>query len=545
MKKIITVMLSAFLFCTSTHSCIKEDEVREGAPNRNINENIKSYADLFTVFWTVMDERYNFFYEQKKRDGMDWTAVYNEYYPKFLALKSYQQQGFSEHVIQADARKAKEYFTKIIDPIMDRHYAVYIDLPSLGRQAFGGNDERLKQTRTYGFDKRAAYMKEHLREDAFESETLLAGYLKANPDIFYVAFSMFDLSQNVGIFSDDYSLKPVANPLTIAEIENAAALQQITDANTKSAIRQLSVSLFNEWSKAASQSSAEITNFNVQMKTFKDTELISPALSAAGQKLYAKFSNLKDYESKEIYGSLLSDETKAYIRWFIGRMNEHINTSGLSKIVMASWDFDLKTEFYRKFLNPLTNGKIKKVIIDLRDNGGGQIIDSRFFVDRFVTKEVVYGYQRTKEGAGRFNYTPWIEERAIRHQFAIPAPIPMAILTNGFTASMGEAATLTWKSQGPQVVSIGNYTTGATAGLGPFTDFNGGTYREKFGGKIEFIMPMMAFKDAGGQVIEGIGIKPDIAVPDPTDTEIAAMEHSPKTFIDRVMTEAVKYLSSQ
>ena len=34
-----------------------------------------------------MDQRYNYFYEQKRADGMDWNAVYREYYPKFAALK--------------------------------------------------------------------------------------------------------------------------------------------------------------------------------------------------------------------------------------------------------------------------------------------------------------------------------------------------------------------------------------------------------------------------------------------------------------------------
>ncbi len=40
-----------------------------------------------------MDERYNYFYEQKRRDGMDWDAVYREYYPKFEALKTYDGSG--------------------------------------------------------------------------------------------------------------------------------------------------------------------------------------------------------------------------------------------------------------------------------------------------------------------------------------------------------------------------------------------------------------------------------------------------------------------
>ena len=48
-----------------------------------------------------------------------------------------------------------------------------------------------------------------------------------------------------------------------------------------------------------------------------------------------------------------------------------------------------------------------------------------------------------------------------------------------------------------------------------------------------------------GNVVEGIGVKPDIFVTPPTDAEVAAMRSSPTTFVDRVMNEAVKYLSGK
>lgn len=58
-------------------------------------------------------------------------------------------------------------------------------------------------------------------------------------------------------------------------------------------------------------------------------------------------------------------------------------------------------------------------------------------------------------------------------------------------------------------------------------------------------MPVMATKDMNGNVVEGIGVKPDIFVTPPTDAEVAAMRSSPTTFVDRVMNEAVKYLSGK
>ena len=61
---------------------------------------------------------------------MDWNAVYREYYPKFAALK---------HIIKDRSlvimtswkieRRAVQYFTDIIDPIIDRHFGLIVYLP--------------------------------------------------------------------------------------------------------------------------------------------------------------------------------------------------------------------------------------------------------------------------------------------------------------------------------------------------------------------------------------------------------------------------------
>ena len=77
-----------------------------------------------------MDQRYNYFYEQKRKDGMDWNTVYREYYPKFAALKTWEmKEDMSDNDILADRKKAIEYFTNIIDPIIDRHFGMIVYMP--------------------------------------------------------------------------------------------------------------------------------------------------------------------------------------------------------------------------------------------------------------------------------------------------------------------------------------------------------------------------------------------------------------------------------
>ena len=102
-------------------------------------------------------------------------------------------------------------------------------------------------------------------------------------------------------------------------------------------------------------------------------------------------------------------------------------------------------------------------------------MDARFFTERFVTKPAVWGYQRTKEGNGQFNYTPWVPMQTNPNKFGIPSNIPIAILTDKGSYSMSEMSTMMIKTQGSQAVSIGDFSAGATAGLGSPDDFNGGT----------------------------------------------------------------------
>lgn len=129
--------------------------------------------------------------------------------------------------------------------------------------------------------------------------------------------------------------------------------------------------------------------------------------------------------------------------------------------------------------------------------------------------------------------------------FGIPGNIPIVVLTDKGSYSMSEMSTLMLKSQGSHVVSIGDYSAGATAGLGGSDDFNGGTRDVIANGVLEFYMPLMATKTLNNDVVEGIGVKPDIFVVPPSDAEVAQMKNNPQTFVDRVMVEAVKYLSGK
>lgn len=557
-KNIIYLGLALFSASAIFNSCVQDYESSIKEPTRYTSNDIKSYADLFKVFWTVMDQRYNYFYEQKEKSGMDWNAIYKEYYPKFAALKSYNGIGVSDVDMQTDAEKASGYFTEIINPIIDRHFNVKIRLPIsnsgvVNIYTFSGGMKE-KKSNFYPFNARFEYMKGRLNDVESRtytysdgSMTYFMGSLKSNPDIYYFSYSSFLLTRSLKIDLADKYLSPDPGNslvLTPAAIESSAELNAIADINKRNEIKNFTINILNEWNSFPN--SNEMKSFNSEIGAFKSTEVLSDSFLNITQQLLTKSNNLVKYNSPATYSMVLNSENLPYIQWFIAKMNDHVKWGYRLDIFQNAANKILTSApFYRKFLNPLHKGEIKKLIIDLRGNGGGAVVDARFFTERLITKSTTAFYQRTKEGNGQFNYTPWVPVQVKPHLLGIPKDIPIVILTDKGSYSMSEMSTLMLKSQGPHAVSIGDYSAGATAGLGGPDEFNGGTQDVIAGGILEFYMPLMATKDLNEEVIEGIGVKPDIYVTPPSDAEVGQMKNNPQTFVDRVMGEAIKYLSGK
>lgn len=553
-NKLLIAGVSLLASTAFLQSCVDNEESPTTEINRYTTSDIQSYSDLFDIFWTTMDQRYNYFYEQKRKDGMDWDAVYKKYSPKFKALKSFGRSTENDALINEDYQKAKQYFEEIIDPIIDQHFNVKIAFPitnsnvNLTSTFYGGMKTGVSNN-TYPFSLKYGYMKHKLnpQNSILYTNYALGGNLTTDPEIYYFSFTSFSLTQNLKISLNNKYLSPdEGNALILTEsiIDKSSALNSIENINTRKAVRDYTVNILNTWNQFPK--STEVTKFNEKIANFNNTEILTNDFILAAYYAYIKSEQLISFSDIDNdYKPIKSAETLNYINWFISQMNNHVNFAYRLPVFQdAAFSVVNNSEFYQNFLNPLHKGNIKKIIIDLRSNGGGAVVDARFFSDRFITKNEIFAYQRSKEGNGRFNYTPWIPARTSPHQFGIPADIPIAILTDQGSASMSEITTMMLKSQGNQVVSIGDYSAGATAGLGGSDDFNGGT-RDVIAGRLTFYMPLLAMKDANGEVIEGIGIKPDIMVTPPSDQELNEMKSSPKTYVDRVLNEAIKYLKTK
>lgn len=163
------------------------------------------------------------------------------------------------------------------------------------------------------------------------------------------------------------------------------------------------------------------------------------------------------------------------------------------------------------FFNHLKNlpPNIKGIIIDVRENPGGNILDQNFLLGRFIDKPLVIGQTRYKLNPGRLDYTPWADAVIKPFQNGNSIRVPVIALVNKHTISMAEVLAMTVKSL-PNGKLVGERTWGGHGGLMETEDFNGGSFRVPGFLTVNAASTMFRYKD--GKIYEGIGVPPDIEI---------------------------------
>nr|WP_068889190.1 S41 family peptidase [Pedobacter panaciterrae] len=162
------------------------------------------------------------------------------------------------------------------------------------------------------------------------------------------------------------------------------------------------------------------------------------------------------------------------------------------------------------FFDKLKNTpNITGIILDVRGNSGGALVDLDFLIGKMINKQLNFGYTRSKQGNGRLDYSPWAPA------FVTPQPdsrnitAPIVILADSWSVSMAEMTAMAVKSL-PNGHFIGERTWGAT---GPLIDkkfYNGGQFSTDYINLAYTSSLMLKYRD--GKNYEGIGFPPDIEV---------------------------------
>ena len=164
---------------------------------------------------------------------------------------------------------------------------------------------------------------------------------------------------------------------------------------------------------------------------------------------------------------------------------------------------------YKNFSSSIGNGNIDEVllhmvlcrglIIDIRENGGGDLTNVEKLASRFTNEKVLVGYIQHKTGKGHSDFSD-MEPRYLEPSANLRWHKPVVVLTNRHVFSAANEFTMYMKAL-PMVKTVGDHTGGG-AGM-PFTSSLPNGWAVRFSA-----VPMY---DANKQSTE-FGIDPDYFV---------------------------------
>lgn len=196
-----------------------------------------------------------------------------------------------------------------------------------------------------------------------------------------------------------------------------------------------------------------------------------------------------------------------------GKINEKILFFACSKFSLrSSYNSRIRNEVQTvlKYFSQEIHSDLKGIILDVRNNPGGDIGDLNFLIGQLIDAPLHFGYTRYKSGDGRFDFTPWVNAVINPSKGGRRQSIPIIVIADNFSVSLSEAVVFAIHSL-PNGTFLGEKTWGAT---GPVIDnkiYNDGPFN--ITGFMSVYMSSAQFKYLDGKLYEGEGANPDVVVP--------------------------------
>jgi len=182
----------------------------------------------------------------------------------------------------------------------------------------------------------------------------------------------------------------------------------------------------------------------------------------------------------------------------------------LNKAYLSASNNGVKNALQFFFDSVENSTTIKGIIIDVRDNTGGDVSDLSFLIGHLINNPLHFGYTRYKTANGKFDYSPWINAYVTPQPGGKALNIPVIVLADNFSASMGEATAMAIHAL-PTGIFVGERTWGATGPLADNSLLDDGQFT--IPGFMFTYTSSAAFKYIDGKIYEGKGFPPDINVP--------------------------------
>jgi carboxyl-terminal processing protease len=245
------------------------------------------------------------------------------------------------------------------------------------------------------------------------------------------------------------------------------------------------------------------------------------------------------------YGVYRNPNTMEAFQIITGRLKKGsrdvLYTSLNTFAIKEGYDYNYSTRPTRPVIKNLFDNIRKSscdaLIIDLRNNRGGNMEDIDFLTGQFTSKPVLFGYARYKSGTGRLDYTPQLPMTITPQEGAKDFTKPIILLTDIYSSALCESVILAFKALPEARVSvIGEHTYG-TAGFILGDDIaNGGSFR--VGGFASVRMSNTAVQDKKGN-FNFSGINPDVEV----KYNASSMQQMLRSGVDIQLEKAIQFIN--
>ena len=516
MKHKILSIIGAGLLLLTLGACREQSDtlVSYGHQDQlSFGEAENSYAGKFKVLWNGLNQSYAL-WDYEKELGLDWDAVYDQYLPQFEALD--EQEDVTDNQL-------KELTEQVVCPLHDGHMNVkvknhktgkYITVsPSMVRNSKRPEFVAVRNTPpTLKYYAKKANGEIELDEDG---TPICLEYSTASDDL----LDKFNDTEKAGKEWINDSITALKN-LTTPTAEEVDMLKVLTDLNkeldevedTKEGI-----ALYNELANRYAY--LNIPGFDPIDENFYDNGMKIKFALLKGNIAYLYFSDfaLSYYLNKEYTNEGFPNASEATLA-HIKKVEE----------VWNSW-FNTIQELHKA-------GKLGGVIIDVRNNGGGSMNDYRYVLGSLIPSGgFEIGQARYRRGTGRLDYSPLMPAFAptMDEEHALITK-PIVVLANCASVSMAEITSLGTKYI-DNATLIGKRTWGGLCGLigNEFFSYNyTGHIGEEGKTPVYVYLPLVAQFTREGQLLEGVGVTPDIEV----DLDVKQLRSTGKdTQLDRAL----------
>jgi C-terminal processing protease CtpA/Prc len=207
-----------------------------------------------------------------------------------------------------------------------------------------------------------------------------------------------------------------------------------------------------------------------------------------------------------------------------------LSDSGMGYIIIRTFNSDdnLMARLWEYYLKGMIDQKVPGVILDIRDNGGGNAQLALDFAGYFFDKTIdLYHTAYYNDRTGNFEFTPGMQQ-IIPGDLQYTGPVAILISPDCVSACEGFAAAMKTSNR---AIAVGNYPT-----AGAFGEVGRGQY--KLPNDLALQFPTGRSETPSGKLfLEGKGITPDVTVPVTSDSVLGTT--------DTVLNAAVQALQNQ